>query len=624
VSPLPLLVFFAACAPDTGLVPRPLFTTNSPEELADAVRRAAPTLEALAATHGMSSLGDFQARRVWVDDLGTAHVHVRQAVDGVPVFGGEAIVHLDPYGAVNVVTDDLIDGVVVDTAPDVSESEARVLAGGDGTAELVVLRSGETDHLAWAVQREAAPGQAPSRPLVFIDAHDGLEVWRFENLQTGRGPSEWYGTVTFGTTPTDGAYALEDSTRHVGTYTCHHGTDALYYLRDGDDTWPATLQEAIDGQYAAGAALAYFADTFGREGIDGDDGPAYVDSVSGSGGVLSVLVQYGEDYVNAAWTGSYIEIGSGDGASSGPLTTLDIVGHELTHGVTAYTADLTYSGESGALNESMSDCFGAMIERHARGESEDTWTIGEETWTPDVSGDALRYMYDPARDGTSRDDYADRYTGRDDNGGVHDNSGIGNLAFYLLAEGGSHPRRGGTPMKGIGADEAAAVWYRALTTYMTASTDFAGARKGTLAAAADLYGADAAEVAAVADAWALVGVGEAIEAAPSGDGACPDGYETWTGSLSGPGSSAWIPDEGGYSTAASGTHVATLTGPADADFDLALYRLSASSGRWYKAEGAEGSTSTEALTHEGDPGSWRVRVSSVTGGGAYTACLLHP
>ena len=195
--------------------------------------------------------------------------------------------------------------------------------------------------------------------------------------------------------------------------------------------------------------------------------------------------------------------GDGNGSTFSPLVTLDICGHEMTHGVTERTAGLVYSNESGALNEAMSDVFGAMVERYTEGENSNTWKIGEDAYTPATSGDALRYMNDTHRGGDP-DHYSERYTGSADNGGVHTNSGIANFAFYLLAKGGTH-HLGGS-MTGIGADKARLIWYRALTSYMTSSTNFKGARTATLNAASALYGTGSAEYNAVASSWSLCGV----------------------------------------------------------------------------------------------------------------------
>lgn len=163
------------------------------------------------------------------------------------------------------------------------------------------------------------------------------------------------------------------------------------------------------------------------------------------------------------------------------------------------------------MNESWSDVFGAMTERYARGETSNTWLIGEQAYTPNTAGDALRYMSDPHRASnsgyTANDDpdhYTERYTGTADNGGVHVNSGIPNKVFYLLAVGGTHHLSGS--MTGIGSAAAARIWYRALTSYMTSSTNFKGARTATLNAAAALYGSGSANYNAVARAWSLGGI----------------------------------------------------------------------------------------------------------------------
>jgi thermolysin len=206
--------------------------------------------------------------------------------------------------------------------------------------------------------------------------------------------------------------------------------------------------------------------------------------------------------------------GDGDGVSFSPLVTLDICGHEMTHGITSRTANLTYANESGALNESWSDVFGAMVELYAEGtETTQTWWIGEDANTPSTAGDALRYMDRPHQalnyGYTTNDDpdhYTERYTGTGDGGGVHINSGIPNHVFYLLAKGGTHAHIAGTPVVGIGADKAAKIWYKALTTYMTSSTNFAGAKTATINAANALYGAGSVESVSVAQAWSACGI----------------------------------------------------------------------------------------------------------------------
>jgi Zn-dependent metalloprotease len=159
--------------------------------------------------------------------------------------------------------------------------------------------------------------------------------------------------------------------------------------------------------------------------------------------------------------------------------------------------------------------FGALVELYADGGvvSGNTWKIGEDAYTPSISGDALRYMDNPHLAGnggyTSNDDpdhYSERYTGTGDSGGVHINSGIGNHAFYLAAAGGTHHLSGVT-VTGIGPSDAGKIWYRALTVYMTSGTNFAGARTAMLNSAADLFGTSSQQYQTVRTAWCAVGVG---------------------------------------------------------------------------------------------------------------------
>jgi thermolysin len=310
---------------------------------------------------------------------------------------------------------------------------------------------------------------------------------------------------------------LEDLSRSIGTFDYGHGAFGGYptfRVTDSDNIWTSGGEQtaAIDAHWGATQVIDYYRTTFGRNGIDGSGGPLINTSITSKRTKLITSgVHYSTSYVNAGWTGSSMLYGDGDGVTAGPLTSLDVVGHEFTHGVTQHEAGLIYTGESGALNEAISDIFGSMIEARTKGLSANTWKIGEECWTPAIAGDALRYMDEPHRaseKGYTADDdpdhYTERYMGSLDNGGVHVNSGIVNKQFYLLAMGGTH-HLGGS-MTGIGTTAASAIWYHALADYMTSSTDFAGARVATINASNALYGAGSTQSAAVAQAWSLVGV----------------------------------------------------------------------------------------------------------------------
>jgi hypothetical protein len=385
----------------------------------------------------------------------------------------------------------------------------------------------------------------------------------FDNLQTATGSSLYSGDVAFSSLLRGTTFYMEDVGRKIGTFDMRNTTTSAYRLTDTDDVWNSAIQRAaVDAHYAATKVYDYFFITHGRRGIDGVGGPAFYTSADGVTGLISSRVHYSSNYNNAFWNGQSMTYGDGDGTTFSPLVTLDIAGHEMTHGITERTAGLVYSGESGALNESMSDVFGSMVERYVRGESANTWKIGEEAFTPaNGTGDALRYMDNPHAAGnsgfTSDDDpdhYSERYLGSSDNGGVHINSGIANKAFYLLAKGGSH-HRGGS-MTGIGADQAATIWYRALTSYMTSSTNFAGARTATINAASVLYGATSTQVTAVGNAWCLVGVGTCTSPTPPP----PTGSELvvnggFEGSIS-----PWVPSGTGALYTANGNFPQAGTG----------------------------------------------------------------
>ncbi|KUJ70671.1 peptidase M4 [Streptomyces albus subsp. albus] len=230
-------------------------------------------------------------------------------------------------------------------------------------------------------------------------------------------------------------------------------------------------------------------------------------SIDGSGLPLDATVHYGEGYNNAFWDGERMVFGDGDGEIFLDFTLpVDVIGHELTHGVTQYSANLEYYGQSGALNESVSDVFGSLIKQHSLDQAADQadWLIGAGLLAPDVSGEALRSMKAP---GTA---YDDDVLGKDpqpahmddfvrthqDNGGVHINSGIPNHAFYLVA----------TELGGRAWERAGQIWYDVLTGgELAADAEFADFARLTLAAAESRYG-DGDERKAVRDAWTGVGV----------------------------------------------------------------------------------------------------------------------
>ncbi|MGL5857647.1 MAG: protealysin inhibitor emfourin [Angustibacter sp.] len=259
-------------------------------------------------------------------------------------------------------------------------------------------------------------------------------------------------------------------------------------------TGDAAVDEAYDG---LGATWALYQDVFGRNSLDGAGLP------------LAATVHYGDRYDNAFWNGDRMVFGDGDGTTFTRFTVaVDVIGHELTHGVIEYSGGLTYQGQSGALNESIADVFGSLVKQRALGQdaSSADWLIGAGLFTDAVQGQALRSMKAP---GTAYDDPVlgkdpqpatmdDYVQTSDDNGGVHINSGIPNHAFYLAAT-----AIGGNAWEG----GAAHVWYETLTRgTLSPDVDFAGFAAATAAVASTRFGADSTQLRAITEAWTRVGL----------------------------------------------------------------------------------------------------------------------
>ena len=509
-----------------------IFGSGSQDEIELAKQISLGVLRNRAAQRAIGNADDFSIKRLEIDALKMAHTHVQQTIGGVPVWEGEAIVHLTADGSLSDVTDELKEGVSINTTPNFSVKLAIRIARNlyDGSAfltdapvaDLWIYRGEDRDHLAYRVQMHREDGSKDTAmPVIFVDAQTGQGVYEYDNLQTGTGSSLYSGTVTIGTSSSAGTFYMENLTRKVGTFNYNNGTSTAARFTDTDDIWNATAQRAgVDAQFGAEATMDYYQTVHGRNGIDGVGGPGVTTAAANSSiSLITSRVHYSSGYNNAFWNGSYMTYGDGDGTTFTPLVTIDIAGHEMTHGVTERTANLTYAKESGALNESMSDIFGSMVESFSRGGAVDgdTWKIGEQAYTPGTAGDALRRMDNPNAVGDP-DHYSLRlYPGTctpsnaNDQCGVHTNSSIQNHAYYLMAAGGTN-RVSGVAVTGIGTTDAAKIFYRGLTVYMTASTNFAGARTATLNAATDLFGSASTQYNTIATGWCAVGVG-----------ACPGG-----------------------------------------------------------------------------------------------------
>ncbi|MFF2076938.1 M4 family metallopeptidase [Kitasatospora sp. NPDC058162] len=470
-----------------------------------------------------------------VDADGTRHLRYERTYAGLPVLGGDLVVHQRPDGSVASVDraftgrlalpDGLAPGLSADQAAERATDAVRATVGlaadddeaalsrVDGTdrTELVVWAADGSPRLAHrtVVRGERADG-TPSSQQVVTDAATGELLATHEEVETavGSGKGVHVGTVPLTTTQSGSTYSLKDATRGgQSTTDLKGGTSGNGSLfTSTSNSWGNGLTSnrqsaAVDAQFGASATWDFYKKTFGRNGIKNN-----------GVGALS-RVHYGSNYVNAFWDDGCFCMTYGDGnGNTNPLTAIDVSGHEMTHGVTSATAGLNYSGESGGLNEATSDIFGTMVEWYANlPANPPNYWIGEKI-NIFGNGKPLRYMDKPSLDGRSADSW---YSGVG-NLDVHYSSGVANHFFYLLAEGSgaksingysyNSPTSNGAKVTGIGRDKAAAIWYRALTVYFTSTTNYKAARTASLKAAADLYGANGAEYKAVAAAWSGVNV----------------------------------------------------------------------------------------------------------------------
>lgn len=454
------------------------------------------------------------------DADGRAHVRYDRTYQGLRVYGGDVVVHLAENGTFSEASVGLAAPLTLSTTPKVTAAAAGDTAKAhfSGTVttvakpELIVDATSGTGALAWetVVSGWGPDGQTPSELHVVTDANTGKIRESWDTIETATGNSIYSGAVTINTTQAStSSYTLRDAAHGNGT-TCdmNNGTSSCTLFADADNIWGTGTNSndqsaAVDAHYGAATTFDYFKNIHRRNGI-----------FNNGAGVPS-RVHYGNAYVNAFWDGRQMTYG--DGANNArPLVSLDVAGHEMSHGITQGTANLTYAGESGGLNEATSDIFGTMVEFYANNSSDPgDYKVGEKI-NIHGTGAPLRYMYNPALDGKGHSCWASNTKTVN----VHYSSGVGNHFFFNLAEGtgvtayGVSPICGSAaPVTGIGRDKAAAIWYRALSTYFTSSTKYYlatnlnnTARAYTLRAATDLHGRCSTEYQAVQKAWSAVNV----------------------------------------------------------------------------------------------------------------------
>ncbi len=502
----------------------------------------------------------YKIKDQWSDELGFEHLKYAQYFQDVKIYGSEVILHakenqIQSLNGRYAITENLKE---INVSPTVSKASAKSIVKSnckekfksenelihDWTnkdfsqwkTELVLLKDEELT-LCWYMKVHPHEGEWLT---YMINAHTGEIERQYSNLckfhthkdgescnakhEDGKpcnaelvdGPTTanaldlFNNTVNINTYEVGNGFYLIDGSRTmfsnnsslpndpVGVIwtidafnTAPQNNDFTYdHVSSNNNSW--SKKEAVSAHYNAGEAYEYFKLVHNRESVNGNGGNVV--------SIVNVANEDGTSMGNAFWNGSAMFYGNGDSAFFPLGRGLDVAGHELSHGVVQATANLDYYGESGALNESFADVFGAMIDR-------DDWQIGEDVVRQNAfpSG-ALRDMKNPHNGaatgnfnaGWQPQFYNERYTGQEDNAGVHINSGIPNYAYYLLAEG---------PNIGIGKDKAEKIYYRALTTYLTRSSQFVDMRNAVVKSAQDLYG-NGAEVNAANAAFDQVGIGQ--------------------------------------------------------------------------------------------------------------------
>ena len=492
-----------------------------------------------------SNVEDFKIVKSYNDDLGFEHIRVQQTYKNIPVVFGEYVLHTK-HNQLKSFNGDYFTIGNLNVQPTLSKSEAFNKAINyvnaqsymwENTKEASLMNyskpEGELVILPALNQKDSKVQTQPklayrfdiyatkpvSRAFIYIDANTGEFLYK-DNIiahvkadgsanANGTAATRYSGTKTIQTDSFNGSYRLRDYTRGNGieTYDMNTGTNynSAVDFTDNDNNWTAAEYNnsakdnaALDAHYGAEMTYDYWMTKHNRNSYDGN------------GAKIKSYVHYDVAYDNAYWNGSVMTYGDGSGTYFDALTSLDVAGHEIGHAVCSNTANLTYSYESGAMNEGFSDIWGASIEYFAE-PTKQTWLIGEDIERRSGHA-ALRSMSDPKSEGQP-DTYqgTNWATGSTDNGGVHTNSGVLNYWYYLLSVGGSGTNDNGDAynVTGITIDKAGKIAYRAESVYLTSSSNYAAMRTAGIQSAVDLYGAGSAEEIATTNAFYAVGIGAA-------------------------------------------------------------------------------------------------------------------
>jgi bacillolysin len=487
--------------------------------------------------------GDLEVRRAETDTLvkGRTHTRLQQYYRGVPVLGAELTRQTNDLGTTISIFGSTYSDIDVDVAPALSVDDAAAVVAAQGGVELgpsrlptlCIFPSTGGYRLAY----QATAFWADGGTAYIIDALDGSILQQTNALQqqsaVGVGTGVLGDRQKMSVSTSTGAFTASDLLRPPAlvTYDMHENLQrTLDYLNgviqlnvsdratDTDNTW--TDAAAVDAHAYAGYFYDYYYKRFGRRGLDDNNFRmlSLVHPVARSAVFSQPSAVVGTFYLNAFYAGGGVMV-YGEGLPSTVTAggqhwnylsgALDVVAHELTHGITDFTSHLIYQNESGALNESFSDMMGTSVEFYYQqpgsGLRQADYLIAEDVVTPG----GLRSMENPAAYGQP-----DHYSKRlivpisNDNGGVHTNSGIPNQVYYLAIEGGAN-RTSGLAVQGVGAanrSQIEKVMYRGFTQLMPANATFSVARAVTIQAATDLYGSSSTAVRALAQAWTAVGV----------------------------------------------------------------------------------------------------------------------
>lgn len=530
---------------DDAMMPKIVVMKSSQYNISDAIT-------AMKAVLPMQSNDQYKLIYTRNEDKGLTHQRFQQYYDGVKVEFANYIVHAQ-NGKITSMNGDFVATETLDMQARLSSIQAidiakamsgakkfryedaeeeallKSLTGNDNatynpTAEKVIIQDYNANSLKprLAYKVSVYSLQPFAAHYYYIDAITGKLLYLHPIIMHANAETRYSGTRVIDTKLNGSVYELKDATRGNGieTYNCKKGsnTSTTVTFTDADNNWTAaeynnTAKDnaALDAHWGAEMTYDYWKNIHNRNSFDGNNTK------------IKSMVHYSTNYENAYWDGGINAMVYGDGGSSfDVLTALDVCAHEIGHGVCAYTANLTYASEPGALNEALSDIWGACVENYAAPEK-GIWLIGEDIDKRSAHV-ALRSMSNP-----NQEAQPDTYKGQkwvstaspsvfNDYGGVHTNSGVVNFWFYLLSNGGSGTNDKGYAynVTGIGINKAQKIVFLAEDAYMTSSTKFADARTHTIQAAKDLYGAGSQEEISVTNAWYAVFVGAAYSGSSCG------------------------------------------------------------------------------------------------------------